>query len=439
MPLDEASVRSLSGMMGPWFVLDERIPTAPGVSWPKFLSLIEKGKVAPGTVVRGPATGGLWTPAGRAPLVARHLGLCWSCQSPLPPDETLKSCPRCGRNLNGPANWPDPPPPDDEAASAQVEEEAGGAIDDLIEAGAAGRNGAARATPARGGRAGLILGVVLAALVGGGGMYAAITAFGPKRSVPLPPQPEPRWTVPEPAGRRSGGMFPEVPEGTRIGSAPSPLPGQRRTAQGRFEEARRYHQAGDLMAAQDILVSLINSFDRRDMPEGAEELLRDTQKRILASRPAGPSEEEISRRKQEARKEFDRAAALADQGKLLEAQSVLVEMLNGTDWRYWPTEAVGKLGDIQKRIVAGTRPADQPGEAELTRQQESARRLLQQAQDLIKEGSLAGAQKTLLEILNTHHAKAWPDGTLETFQRVKEAIEQPPASQPGFFGIEIGR
>jgi len=314
MPLDHASVRSLTGLMGPWFVLNEQVPTGPGVSWSRFLSLTKKGKVTSATLVRGPATEGLWMPAGRVPLVATQLGLCWSCQAPLPPGSHLAECPKCGRGLNGPTNWPDPLPAASGGlwAAEPLRDDADGRspIDELIEAGTASRRGKRSARhPARSGRGGLVLLLLAGGLVGGGAMFAAMMMFAPNSPAPPAspqrgtPDPAPSsdldpapWSRPDPpTATGDGELFPEVPAGTRIRPATATLPEQRRTAQERFDQARRCFQAGDLMAAQDILVSLVNSHSTEALPKGTRELLDDVRRRILATRPAGPSKEEAAK------------------------------------------------------------------------------------------------------------------------------------------------
>ncbi|MHC4715477.1 MAG: hypothetical protein ACYS5V_00765 [Planctomycetota bacterium] len=382
MALDHESVRSLTTLMGPWFVLDEQTPTAPGVHWQKFLSLIEKGKITPGVVVRGPATGGLWMPAYRAPSVATQLGLCWSCQSPLPPDPNLTECPQCQRRLNGPVNWPDagPADPADQASgeSAGIEDaDAASAIDDLIEAsaGRAGGNGYANVRPSRSGAALLVATLIAAASICVAGIFYGATRILDGRRADPPPaqdwrfQPDagPEMAVaPAPAGAQPGELFPEVPAYAEPGPTKRTVRDQRALAQARFDQAGKYIRKGDLLAAQDVLVDMVNTCDPAVLPDGAKELLQ----------------------------------------------------------------------AVRNRIRTSTRPTDVPDKAELQRQKRSARTLLHRAERLIAEGNLLGAQKPLLEILNTHHPNAWPAGTLERFQDVKDGLRGAATSRPEFFGIE---
>lgn len=237
MPLDHASVRSLTGLIGPWFVLDKKVPTGPGMSWTRLVSLIEKGRVTAGTVIRGPSTEGLWMPAGRAPLVAKQLGLCWSCQAALPPDDRLQKCPQCGRALNGSADGPESQSAGSQAGepivAAQDDGEVPGAIDQLIQAGASNSRGRGYARRHAGSNlAGLILALLAAVLVGGGATFAVMMVLD-KPGTPVPTDLTPQWTGPEPPPRAapepegplgSGELFPEVPTDTRLPASNTTTP-----------------------------------------------------------------------------------------------------------------------------------------------------------------------------------------------------------------------
>jgi len=547
MSLDERTRRALDRLMGPWFVLDEVNPSGPGVSWKKMLSLIERGKVTPETIVRGPATGGQWRFAGQSPSVATRLGLCWSCQSPLPPVRTASVCEQCGAALNGPVNWPDeldvapaapvssadeeparaiptargvraargggngkaplvapvvarppkaaPPPPAEEPPSAgeppSAEESA---LDDLILAGAPaptpnGRGGPAARTAVKGpSRLVPAVGFVAAGIFVAGLVVAVL-----KLTHDNPPQPVrrdgsgagasrtgdwPGWDdSPAPAaperqgepklrplpGAMPGELFPEVPsQDPRLPSSENPArrpstgprhkpprdPGraalpetgaddlarQRRDADRRFAEARQAAAKGDLMKAQKLLVGLINSCDPRVLPGGAMPALQALQKKIAEGDRL--SDEELARQKALAKGLFDRAAQLRKRGKLMDAQVMLVRMLSMYDRNAWPAGAMQTLGDIQARLVAAGPAGKDPAPDELTRQRASAGKLFDQATRLIDKSDLVAAQKPLLEILNSYHPKAWPDGALEAFRKIQEAFRKSPTSAPSFFDIK---
>ena len=467
MPLNQHSLRALERLMGPWFVLDEQTPSAPGVNWQKFLSLIEKGKITPDSIVRGPATGGLWRRASRTPSVATRLGLCWSCQSPLPPDRNLAQCPNCHQRLNGPVNWPEPQPAGQAPAREDQEPEG---IEELIDASAeAGAQAAGAACPAGGngrradgsGVGFLLLGLVAAAVLAGGAIFISARYFrqgdaaGPpelptppaKQEPPDPasllqpaytPRPQPQ---PLPSGALPGELFPEVPEHKEPGDEAKRLEEQRlqrqrRVARRRYELACTKARAGELMAAQGILVDLINNSDPRALPKEALPKLREVQRRILASRPASrPSLPELAGKRKLARTLFEHAMTLKARGKLMDAQKILVRLLNGYPREAWPAGAVAALQDIQASIRAGGQH-DSPPHNELERQKRSAEKLLARARRLLARGDLLGAQRPLLEILNDHHPRAWPDGALETFKKIQELLRQAPSTAPKFFGIE---
>jgi hypothetical protein len=88
--------------IGPWFVWQARNPSAPGMNWATLMSLVEKGRVTPRSVVRGPTTGQLWRFAARVKGVSREFGLCWHCGGEL--QKTARLCPACKRLQQPPAN-----------------------------------------------------------------------------------------------------------------------------------------------------------------------------------------------------------------------------------------------------------------------------------------------------------------------------------------------
>lgn len=79
--------------MGPWFIRDVSKPFQPGCSYSTLVKMIQRGKIKPETVIRGPATRQFWTFARNAPGIAHLLGECHSCHAPVMP--IAKLCPMC--------------------------------------------------------------------------------------------------------------------------------------------------------------------------------------------------------------------------------------------------------------------------------------------------------------------------------------------------------
>ena len=120
----------------------------------------------------------------------------------------------------------------------------------------------------------------------------------------------------------------------------------------------------------------------------------------------------------------------------MEAQQVLVKMLNTHDRLAWPKEAVVELGEIQQQIRQTASLPGEPSPQDLARQKRSAEKLFTRARELIGRDNILAAQKPLLEILNTHHPKAWPAGTLEAFKNIQHTLRQTPTTAPAFFNVE---
>lgn len=58
-----------------------------------LVKLVEKGRIGPETVIRGPTTHQFWSLARRVPGVAHRLGICHSCQSAVvPTDFACRNC-----------------------------------------------------------------------------------------------------------------------------------------------------------------------------------------------------------------------------------------------------------------------------------------------------------------------------------------------------------
>ncbi len=84
--------------VGEWFYLDQRNPSGRGVTFETLVKLIEKGRLQPDSVVRGPATHQDWMYAAETPRLAKYLGICPHCFAETSPDHTY--CPRCQLNMN---------------------------------------------------------------------------------------------------------------------------------------------------------------------------------------------------------------------------------------------------------------------------------------------------------------------------------------------------
>ena len=80
--------------MGPWSVRLSKSPFGPGCSYARLCVLIERGRITPDTILRGPSTHQFWTPARKVPGVAHRLGVCHSCGGPA--EASAFSCGRCG-------------------------------------------------------------------------------------------------------------------------------------------------------------------------------------------------------------------------------------------------------------------------------------------------------------------------------------------------------
>ena len=94
--------------VGPWFLLQPRNPSAPGMRFSVLRELVRGGQVSAGGVVRGPSTSQLWTYAARIRGLGQLFGLCWSCNRRLPPlkpgEEPDDFCLYCGALQEAPAN-----------------------------------------------------------------------------------------------------------------------------------------------------------------------------------------------------------------------------------------------------------------------------------------------------------------------------------------------
>ena len=88
--------------IGPWYVLQTRNPSAPGMKWATLLSLVSKGQVTPRSVVRGPTTHQLWKFAAHVKGLSREFNLCYSCGGEI--ERTANQCTHCDRLQEPPVN-----------------------------------------------------------------------------------------------------------------------------------------------------------------------------------------------------------------------------------------------------------------------------------------------------------------------------------------------
>ncbi|GIW76620.1 MAG: hypothetical protein KatS3mg104_1683 [Phycisphaerae bacterium] len=88
--------------IGPWFVLQARNPSAPGMRFATLISLVKKGHVTPRSIVRGPTTQQMWTFASRVKGLSREFGLCWYCGEGI--ETTAETCNRCSHSQVPPSD-----------------------------------------------------------------------------------------------------------------------------------------------------------------------------------------------------------------------------------------------------------------------------------------------------------------------------------------------
>ncbi len=101
-PFDPLSRQATQNAMGPWFVRDPARPFRPGCSFAELRRAVERGRIGPETIVRGPTTHQFWAPARRAPGLANLLGACHACGGEATPRDFV--CRRCGVAFPSPAD-----------------------------------------------------------------------------------------------------------------------------------------------------------------------------------------------------------------------------------------------------------------------------------------------------------------------------------------------
>jgi hypothetical protein len=95
-----ATRQATKARLGPWYVLQNRSPSAPGMKYATLLWLVNKGHVTPRSVVRGPTTYQLWRYAAHVRGLSREFGLCYSCGGAVQKSDQL--CSHCERPQDPP-------------------------------------------------------------------------------------------------------------------------------------------------------------------------------------------------------------------------------------------------------------------------------------------------------------------------------------------------
>jgi len=90
---DNLSLKVTQQHMGPWFIRDRHHPFRPGCSYEVLRKQIERGKVKPTTILRGPTTRQFWSVARNVPGVAHLMGYCHECGGHV--DRDAEQCPHC--------------------------------------------------------------------------------------------------------------------------------------------------------------------------------------------------------------------------------------------------------------------------------------------------------------------------------------------------------
>jgi hypothetical protein len=98
-PTTRSATRS---KLGPWYVLQSRNPSAPGMNFATLMVLVQKNRVTARSVIRGPTTGQFWRHAAKVKGVSREFGLCWNCGGDVA--KNARACPACKRLQEPPLN-----------------------------------------------------------------------------------------------------------------------------------------------------------------------------------------------------------------------------------------------------------------------------------------------------------------------------------------------
>jgi hypothetical protein len=179
LPDNEETRGATVARVGPWFVLQPRNLSAPGMRFSVLRELVRSGQVTAGTIVRGPCTQQLWTYAARVRGLAHLFGVCWSCNRRLPmarPGEDADDfCVYCGAMQTPPTN------PDQQLEALGTSETIGTGVSNL-----AGQVAAAMPNSQRPGSTGTVTNVQFRETTGPAGQVAR------RRHIPRPLPPAPR-------------------------------------------------------------------------------------------------------------------------------------------------------------------------------------------------------------------------------------------------------
>jgi hypothetical protein len=97
-----ATRQATKSRIGPWYVLQTRNPSAPGMKFSTLLALVARGQVTARSIVRGPTTHQLWRFAGHVRGLSREFLVCYSCGEPVSRTDTL--CGHCERSQEPPSS-----------------------------------------------------------------------------------------------------------------------------------------------------------------------------------------------------------------------------------------------------------------------------------------------------------------------------------------------
>jgi cytochrome c553 len=434
--LDAKTLSSLKSIVGPWFLLDYRNPTAPGVTWAKFQAMIERGSLKKTSVIRGPTTAGLWRYAQDTPIVASRLGLCWSCHEELE-DRSAEQCPKCRVPLNRLTDTSgllaamlSQPAAGQEAGGEQPEAAADEAIDETPLRQAARRFESGWVEMAGSSQIRRLAGVLLIGLACVIAFFLAMGYGRDLRQSSIPPAAETPVALTPPVS------VPPVRE-TPV-ATPTPTPAARPAVAPASTPPATPEPASP---AVEVKVS----------PNATGELFPEktpAAPAVVASAPAVPkviSEAERQRRSAVAMANFAQDAA--QRGDLAGAVKILSAVTKRYDKSLWPPGVEEQLQQFQQG--ATTQP-EVKGDA-LIKQWQKAQELLDQAKASETQNQFPAAQQRLLQIIKQLPSQAWPNDMLETLMRVEERlapepaagraspaapVAPPAATQPAFFGVE---
>jgi hypothetical protein len=92
--------RVTKGRIGPWYVLQPRNPSSPGMKLDVLVGFVHKGQVTARSIVRGPTTHQFWKYAAHVKGLSREFGLCHSCGADIATESIV--CAHCGKSQEPP-------------------------------------------------------------------------------------------------------------------------------------------------------------------------------------------------------------------------------------------------------------------------------------------------------------------------------------------------